>query len=99
MIQTVNGEQRIDSRDMGVSFRRAHKYVLRHYRNLECSADFKGAHFAPFYINDLPGSQLSHVMMTRSGFTLLAMKFTGARAHGRPVSVPSRLPSGRLRTA
>ncbi len=62
-------------------FGKDHKLVLRAIRNLECSAEFTGRNFAPcFYFSELRNNvkrKLPMYYMTRDGFTLLVMGFTG----------------------
>ena len=53
---------------MAIFFDKEHKAVLRAYRELRCSDDFKRCNFAPFKINDLTGENTSHIEMTESGF-------------------------------
>lgn len=74
------GQPRADSRDVAVTFGRNHKDVLRAYRDAHCSAEFRQRNFAPFYIKDLTGESLSHVLMTKNGFAFLVLGFTGAEA-------------------
>lgn len=75
-----DGVPMADSRDVAASFDRQHKDVLRAYRDLHCSADFRQRNFAPFKIKDLTGESLSHVLMTKNGFAFLVLGFTGATA-------------------
>lgn len=75
-----DGRPMADSRDVAAAFDREHKVVLRSYRNLECSDDFRRRNFAPFKIKDLTGESLSHVLMTKNGFSFLVLGFTGAAA-------------------
>lgn len=75
-----------DSRDVAAYFGKQHKHVLRDIRELDCSAEFRRSNFGPFYIKDLTGESISHVMMTKDGFTFLAMGFTGALLTARQPS-------------
>ena len=75
-----NGRPMAVSRDVAGVFGRRHADVLRAYRNLECSEDFRQRNFAPFYIKDLTGESLSYVLMTKDGFAFLALGFTGSTA-------------------
>lgn len=68
------------SRDVAGTFDKRHADVLRAYRDLQCSADFRQRNFAPFKIKDLTGESLSHVLMTKNGFAFLVLGFTGATA-------------------
>lgn len=80
VVQIVDGEALADSRDVAAFFEKNHRDVLRVIRELHCSADFHRRNFTPFKIKDLTGESTSHVMMTKDGFTFLAMGFTGVKA-------------------
>lgn len=62
-------------------FRKPHKDVLKSIRTLECSTGFTGRNFSPcFYFSELRNNvkrKLPMYYMTRDGFTLLVMGFTG----------------------
>lgn len=58
-------------------FGKSHKSVLRAIRNLECSAEFNQRNFAPVEYKDAKGELRPMYYLTRDGFTLLAMGFTG----------------------
>lgn len=75
-----DGEVMADSRDVAAFFGKRHTEVLRAIYNLSCSSGFKERNFASFKINDLTGESTSHVLMTKDGFTFLAMGFTGEKA-------------------
>ena len=74
------GRPMADSREVAATFGRQHKDVLRAYRDLHCSSDFRQRNFTPFKIKDLSGESLSHVLMSRNGFAFLVLGFTGATA-------------------
>lgn len=80
IVQTQDGAPMADSRDVAAYFGKNHFDVLKAIRNLSCSPEFKERNFASFKIKDLTGESTSHVMMTKDGFTFLAMGFTGGRA-------------------
>lgn len=71
-----------DSRRVAKHFGKRHGDVLRAIANLECSADFRQRNFAfSFEINSLAnGKRDKLVSMTKDGFMILAMGFTGAEA-------------------
>jgi Rha family phage regulatory protein len=79
-VHITDGKPMADSREIAVTFGRQHKDVLRAYRELACSADFRQRNFAPFHSKDLSGSTLSHVLMTKNGFAFLVLGFTGPAA-------------------
>ena len=62
-------------------FGKPHKDVLKSIRKLECSTEFTGRNFSPcFYFSELRNNvkrKLPMYYMTRDGFTLLVMGFTG----------------------
>lgn len=80
VLSVIDGRPMADSRDVAHTFDRQHKDVLRAYRDLHCSTDFRQRNFAPFKIKDLTGESLSHVLMTKNGFAFLVLGFTGAAA-------------------
>jgi len=70
-----------DSRVIADRFERRHAEVLRSIRKIvDQTADWGQCNFAPIKINDLTGETTSHVEMTRDGFALLVMGFTGRKA-------------------
>lgn len=75
-----DGVLKVSSKEVAQRFGKLHKNVLRDIRNLECSNDFFRLNFEPLKINSLDGDSVSHVEMTRDGFTFLAMGFTGKSA-------------------
>lgn len=75
-----DGAVMADSRDVASFFGKKHQHVLRDIREMHCSEDFRMSNYGPFLINDLSGVSTSHVMMTKDGFTFLAMGFTGEKA-------------------
>jgi anti-repressor protein len=71
------------SRLVASKFKREHKSVLRSIDNLECSQDFKERNFALLINKELhpsPIIQEREFIMTRDGFSFLAMGFTGKEA-------------------
>lgn len=74
------GQPMAHSRDVAGIFEKRHADLLRAYRGLECSADFRQRNFASFYNKDLTGESLSHVLMTKNGFAFLVLGFTGSKA-------------------
>lgn len=81
LVSVKDGKVFADSRDVADAFEKNHKDVLKAIRNLvEKDPDMLSLNFAPFKINDLTGESTSHYEMTRDGFTLLVMGFTGQKA-------------------
>jgi anti-repressor protein len=73
-----------NSRLVAEMFEKLHKNVLRDIENLECSNEFRRLNFAlSSYTQQMPNNatkQVPEYIMTRDGFTFLAMGFTGKKA-------------------
>lgn len=80
VVSIRDGEVFADSRDVAAYFEKRHTDVLRDIRNLHCSDEFRRRNFASFKNKDLTGEFISHVEMTKDGFSFLAMGFTGMKA-------------------
>lgn len=74
------GKVVVSSRDVAKKFGKFHKDILKALKNLDCSTSFTERNFAPSEYTDSTGRKLPEVLMTRDGFTFLAMGFTGAKA-------------------
>lgn len=79
---SINNNQVVTSSlQVAKYFCKEHKFVLRAIRELECSYNFTQRNFAPcMYISKLRNGvkrKLPMYYLTRDGFTLLAMGFTG----------------------
>ena len=70
----------VSSRDVARVFERNHRDVLRNIRELECSEGFTERNFALSEYKDEKGELRPEYLITRDGFTFLAMGFTGAKA-------------------
>lgn len=79
-LKTVNGHGMATSLQVADRFRKRHDTVLRAIRNLECSPDFNRRNFAAVEYIDAKGETRPMVEMTRDGFVMLAMGFTGPQA-------------------
>ena len=78
---SVSGDRLMtDSRIVAKKFKKNHRDVLRAYDNLKCSAEFNRRNFALVEYLDAKGELRRSVEMTKDGFTMLAMGFTGAGA-------------------
>lgn len=76
---------RVSSLFVAKFFEKNHKDVLRDIRNMTdpksgLSEEFIRRNFAPSKYEDITGRKLPCYEMTRDGFTLLAMGYTGAKA-------------------
>lgn len=79
-LQEKGGRVLVSSRDVARVFGKEHKEVLRTIRGLECSLNFNERNFAPVEYQDSKGETRPEILMTRDGFTFLAMGFTGEKA-------------------
>ena len=74
----------VSSRDIARVFEKEHKLVMRAIRELDCSGKFRGYNFAPSSYNVETGNgtirEYPEYLITRDGFSFLAMGFTGAKA-------------------
>lgn len=75
-----NNEAVTSSRLVAEYFGKQHKSILRAIRNLNCSKEFNEHNFAPVEYTDKKGETRQEYLMTKDGFTILAMGFTGAKA-------------------
>ncbi|OIP21892.1 hypothetical protein AUK22_11160 [bacterium CG2_30_54_10] len=75
-----NGQVVASSLDVAKAFGKQHKNVLQSIEGLGAPADFNGLNFKPVEYKDAKGEVRPAVDMTRKGFTLLAMGFTGSKA-------------------
>lgn len=61
-------------------FLRRHDDVLKAIRNVECSDEFRARNFTASTYKSVQNKDLPMYIITRDGFTLLMMSFTGGRA-------------------
>lgn len=69
-----------DSRTLATTFGKQHRTVLRAFDNLTCSDDFRLHNFVQTHFLDSQGKAHRQITMTKDGFVMLAMGFTGAKA-------------------
>lgn len=70
----------VTSLDMAETFDKEHKNILRDIRDLPCSEEFRRLNFVQSeYLNQQNHKQPMYYI-TRDGFTLLAMGYTGEKA-------------------
>lgn len=65
------------SLDIAETFGKEHKNVLRDVENLGCSEEFNRLNFEPISYTDSMNRMQKAYTMTRDGFTLLVMGYTG----------------------
>lgn len=74
----------VSSRAVAEAFGKEHKNVMQSIRNLDCTEDFRALNFKPTQETvQMPTGGVRKdpaYLMTRDGFTFLAMGFTGPRA-------------------
>lgn len=70
----------VSSLDVAETFGKAHKDVLRSIREMGCSPEFNERNFAPVEYTDAKGEKRPAYAMTRDGFTMLVMGYTGDAA-------------------
>lgn len=79
-----NSRTWVSSKDVAEKFEKNHRDVLRGIKNLDCSATFHARNFAHMSETVAIGNGATRndpmYLMTRDGFTFLAMGFTGKRA-------------------
>lgn len=81
-IKTVNKKEVtvVTSLDVAETFEKEHKNVLKDIRELECSKEFGRLNFEPTTYKDKFNREQPMYYITRDGFTLLAMGYTGEKA-------------------
>lgn len=81
-IKTIKGSERVvvTSLDIAETFGKEHKQVLRDIREIKCSAEFGRHNFTPTSYIDQWNRKQPMYYVTRDGFTLLAMGYTGEKA-------------------
>ncbi|UPK35160.1 Rha family transcriptional regulator [Bradyrhizobium sp. 186] len=70
----------VSSLDVAYHFDKLHYNVLRSIEALECSAEFRALNFEVSSYPTTQKKQMPMFRMTRDGFSLLVMSFTGAKA-------------------
>ena len=80
LITIKQGKTITTSLEVAKVFGKMHKNVLRDIQNLECSEEFNRRNFAPVKYTDEKGEKRPMFEMTRDGFTILVMGYTGRKA-------------------
>ena len=75
-----NNRPVVSSRKVAEVFEKRHADVIRSIQGIECDKSFTERNFALSEYQDKTGRLLPEYLMTRNGFTLLAMGFTGEKA-------------------
>ena len=79
-LEARNGHITATSLQVAEHFGKRHRDVLRAIRNLGCSAEFNERNFALVDYIDDKGERRPQYHVTRDGFAMLAMGFTGSQA-------------------
>ena len=81
IVGAKNEEQIVtSSRMVAEKFEKRHSDVLRSIANLECSPEFTQRNFALSSYKDESGKENKEYLITKDGFVMLAMGFTGEKA-------------------
>lgn len=80
LVQIIDGKAVTTSRQVAEVFEKQHKHVLRSIRELESPKEFNESNFGLVEYEDPKGEKRPEYLITRDGFTLLAMGFTGKKA-------------------
>jgi Rha family phage regulatory protein len=75
-----DGKAVVSSRDVARVFEKEHKNVLKDIRELKVSSEFGRLNFEQSSYANEQNKEQPEYLMTRDGFTLLAMGYTGERA-------------------
>lgn len=75
-----NDKTTTTSLKIAAAFGKSHKNILRDIEGLECSVNFHRLNFEPIFYKDKYGRKQKAYNITKDGFTMLAMGFTGAKA-------------------
>lgn len=70
----------VTSLDVAETFGKRHDHVLRDIKELGCSEEFRLPNFGETYYEDSQGRKQPMAIMTRDGFTILVMGYTGGLA-------------------
>nr|WP_317380234.1 Rha family transcriptional regulator [uncultured Faecalimonas sp.] len=70
----------VSSLDVAETFEKEHRRVLQDIRELECSDEFREHNFVQSSYVNLQNKKQPMYLITRDGFTMLAMGYTGEKA-------------------
>ncbi len=80
VVVVSNNKITTTSKNIADVFGKKHKDVLEAIRALDLPVEFNGRNFAPVEYRDAKGEKRPMIEMTRDGFTILVMGFTGPKA-------------------
>jgi anti-repressor protein len=75
-----NGKAVVSSRDISRVFEKEHRDVLKGIRNLNVTEDFRLRNFAQSTYTNEQNHEQPEILLTRDGFTIVAMGYTGEKA-------------------
>ena len=79
-LEVVNGRVMVSSLQVAEHFEKRHDNILRDIKRLEIPEDFRLLNFEESSYVNQQGKEQPMYLMTRDGFTLLVMGFTGPKA-------------------
>lgn len=79
-IQNKDGQLTVSSREVASNFEKQNKHVMEAIRELETSVEKSTHLFIPSTYKDSYGRDQNEYQLTRDGFSLLVMGFTGTKA-------------------
>lgn len=82
MTKKINKEEVtvVTSLDVAETFGKRHDHVLRDIKELECSEEFRLSNFGESSYINIQNKKQPMYLMTKDGFTLLVMGYTGEKA-------------------
>jgi Rha family phage regulatory protein len=80
LLDFTNDRLLVSSMDVAERFDKLHKNVIQAIERLECSDEFRRLNFQPSSYAASHGKQQPYYKLTRDGFSLLVMGFTGRKA-------------------
>lgn len=82
LVQVQDGKMTVSSKQIADHFGKVHRQVLRDIRELikDAGGEFGEHNFVPSSYISLQNKELPCYLLTRDGFSLLAMGFTGKKA-------------------
>ena len=78
-IRLLDGRPVTSSRELAVFFHKQHQHVTQKVEKIDCSEEFLTSNFSLVNYNHR-GNSYKEYLITRDGFTFLAMGFTGKKA-------------------
>ena len=80
-----NNRPVVSSRKVAEVFEKEHYNVIRDIKALDCGTEFNALNFEAISYIDSMNREKPEYLMTRDGFSVLTMGFTGAKAQHSPL--------------